>query len=80
MHELTELYQSGYDAPALASWARRVRRWAAATGGRGNRDVFLFFDNDAKTHAPGDARALAQRFGLASSANGDAALSTEITW
>jgi len=59
LHGATELYTSGYDPPALAGWARRVRRWAAQ-----GLDVFVYFDNDAKIRAPADARALAERLGL----------------
>ena len=54
-----------------------MRAWAAgrsplgarlaappAVGPRGGRDVFVYFDNDAKVHAPFDATALAARLGL----------------
>jgi uncharacterized protein YecE (DUF72 family) len=74
LHGSQELYVSGYDDEALDRWAERVRVWAE--GGepedadrvlpptkprRGGRDVFVFFDNDAKVRAPADAEALAQR-------------------
>lgn len=59
LHGASELYASGYDPPALAGWARRVRRCAAQ-----GLDVFVYFDNDAKIRAPADARALAERLGL----------------
>lgn len=59
LHGSTELYTSGYDPPAIAGWARRVRRWAAA-----GHDVYVYFDNDAKIRAPADALALAERLGL----------------
>jgi uncharacterized protein YecE (DUF72 family) len=55
LHGSTELYVSGYSEEELAAWARRVRRWAA-TG----RDVYVYFDNDAKVHAPHDAIRLAK--------------------
>ncbi len=53
LHGDTQLYVSGYSDSALASWAERLRRW-----GRG-RDLFVYFDNDAKVHAPFDAQRLA---------------------
>lgn len=56
LHGDTELYASGYSAEALDLWAQRVRRWAGD-----GRDVYVYFDNDAKVHAPFDALALAER-------------------
>ncbi|QBJ96181.1 DUF72 domain-containing protein [Rhodococcus sp. ABRD24] len=56
LHGDAELYASGYTAEALDRWCRRVRGWAA-----GGRDVFVYFDNDAKGHAPFDAMALLSR-------------------
>lgn len=52
LHGDTHLYVSGYSETALASWAERIRRW------RRGRDVFVYFDNDAKVHAPFDAQRL----------------------
>jgi uncharacterized protein YecE (DUF72 family) len=78
LHGSEKLYVSGYDEDALDTWAERVRRWAA--GGepanaervlgalpprKSGRDVFVFFDNDAKVRAPVDAAALAARVGIA---------------
>jgi len=77
LHGSQELYVSGYDDTALDEWARRVRAWvqgreprdadringpAKATGL--GRDVFVFFDNDAKVRAPVDAEALQRRLGI----------------
>ncbi len=59
LHGDAELYVSGYDDAALDAWAERVRGWAA-TG----RDVFVYFDNDAKVRAPVDAIGLARRLGV----------------
>lgn len=59
LHGDEQLYVSGYSADALAGWARKIRRWAR------HGDVFCYFDNDAKVHAPFDALALMQRLGLA---------------
>jgi len=74
LHGDTELYTSGYGDAALDRWAQRIRRWAAggeprdaqrsaprAPRAREGRDVYCYFDNDAKVHAPFDAQALARR-------------------
>jgi len=55
LHGADELYASGYTAAALDAWAERVHGWLA------DGDVFVYFDNDAKVHAPYDAIALADR-------------------
>lgn len=60
LHGSTQLYVSGYDDAELESWAGRIRRWR----GRGRRDVYVYFDNDAKVHAPHDAQRLAARLGV----------------
>lgn len=74
LHGDTELYTSGYSQSALDWWAQRIRRWA--DGGepddankfsqlkpkrRKSRDVYCYFDNDAKVHAPFDAQQLYQK-------------------
>jgi uncharacterized protein YecE (DUF72 family) len=56
LHGADELYASGYTAEALDGWAAKVRAWRAD-----GRDVFVYFDNDAKVHAPRDAIALLDR-------------------
>ncbi len=72
LHGSEELYASGYDDKALEDWARRVATWAKGgepqdaerIDGRGQeckRDVFVYFDNDAKVRAPFDAKVLAER-------------------
>ena len=71
LHGAQELYSSGYDGAALDLWAERVRRWASAGQPgkkRGLRDTYIYFDNDAKVRAPADARALAARLGVNTSA------------
>ena len=55
LHGDEELYVSGYTPEALDAWAERIRRW------RQRRDVYVYFDNDAKVHAPFDAMALEAR-------------------
>ena len=59
LHGSEELYASGYDAAALDTWAARVVAWA-----EGARDVFVYFDNDAKVRAPVDAMGLMERIGV----------------
>jgi uncharacterized protein YecE (DUF72 family) len=60
LHGDTELYASGYSDAALDRWATKVRAWEAD-----GLDVFVYFDNDAKVHAPFDAMALQKRLGIA---------------
>lgn len=73
LHGDKQLYVSGYDDSALDWWARRIRCWrrgrqpndtklivsAARRRPAARRDVFVYFDNDAKVHAPFDAKRLA---------------------
>jgi uncharacterized protein YecE (DUF72 family) len=59
LHGAEELYTSGYGPEALDEWAARISSWA----GQG-LDVLVYFDNDAKVHAPYDALALMDRLGL----------------
>jgi uncharacterized protein YecE (DUF72 family) len=73
LHGDTELYASGYGEAALDRWGDRIRHWAAGgespdarrigkpAVGRRQRDVYCYFDNDAKVHAPFDAQSLMQR-------------------
>jgi uncharacterized protein YecE (DUF72 family) len=56
LHGSRELYASGYTDAELDDWARKVARWR-----RAGRDVYVYFDNDAKVHAPFDALRLAER-------------------
>jgi uncharacterized protein YecE (DUF72 family) len=71
LHGDEELYVSGYTRPALDRWARRISSWAQGeepddaarvAGSRAPptaaRDVYCYFDNDVKVHAPFDANAL----------------------
>jgi uncharacterized protein YecE (DUF72 family) len=58
LHGSTELYASGYTEAELDAWAGRVRAWMSEDGGR---DAYVYFDNDAKVHAPFDAERLARR-------------------
>jgi uncharacterized protein YecE (DUF72 family) len=58
LHGDVELYASGYSAEALDRWAERIRDWSR------ERDVYCYFDNDAKVKAPGDARTLMAKLDL----------------
>lgn len=72
LHGAHELYTSGYTTAGLDGWAATIREWAGGHSPRTEhtlappapmqpRDVFVYFDNDVKVHAPFDAIALAQR-------------------
>jgi uncharacterized protein YecE (DUF72 family) len=83
LHGSEELYVSGYDNAALDSWARRVAAWMRggeppdaervvqrAGPKRRARDVYVYFDNDAKVRAPVDAQGLMQRLDALTSTHG----------
>jgi uncharacterized protein YecE (DUF72 family) len=53
LHGAKELYVSGYSHAELLTWAKRIRKWLC------RQEVFVYFDNDVKVHAPFDARNLA---------------------
>jgi uncharacterized protein YecE (DUF72 family) len=57
LHGSTQLYVSGYSDAELDDWALKIKRW------RRTRDVYVYFDNDAKVHAPFDALRIARRLG-----------------
>jgi uncharacterized protein YecE (DUF72 family) len=75
LHGSEELYASGYSEEALDHFAARIKLWAAGfepndarlidsdtrPAPHGPRDVFAYFDNDAKVRAPVDARSLRAR-------------------
>jgi uncharacterized protein YecE (DUF72 family) len=73
LHGAEQLYASGYTDAQLDEWARRIRAWRAGMQPRDavlsgpvvpgalSRDVYVFFDNDAKVHAPFDAIRLRER-------------------
>lgn len=63
LHGETELYASGYTDASLDRWAETCRDWLAE-----GHDVHVYFDNDAKGHAPHDAVRLVRRLGLATTA------------
>jgi uncharacterized protein YecE (DUF72 family) len=59
LHGSQELYVSGYTDSELDEWAARIAMWRSPRGG--SSDVYVYFDNDAKVHAPFDAARLAER-------------------
>jgi uncharacterized protein YecE (DUF72 family) len=80
LHGATELYKSRYTPEQLDRWARCIRAWA--DGGqpadarliskepphaRKSHDVYCYFDNTDKLHAPGNAAELMFKLGLRSS-------------
>lgn len=82
LHGSEELYASQYGDEALGLWADRIAAWTTGQPGPASdrrahrlhhhghpRDVYVYFDNDAKVHAPFDAVKLQQlvnqRLGLA---------------
>ncbi|HEV2578536.1 MAG TPA: DUF72 domain-containing protein [Acidobacteriaceae bacterium] len=72
LHGSEELYASGYEDAALDEWADRVVAWATVGTAQGRRaceteaeacarDVYVYFDNDAKVRAPFDAMGLQKK-------------------
>ena len=53
LHGSTELYASRYHNRDLERWSRLIDGWAV-----GGADVYAYFDNDARGHAPHDAQRL----------------------
>lgn len=75
LHGETQLYASGYDEESLSFWAKRIRAWKSGreapdqlkiteeVAPKVSRDVYVYFDNDAKVRAPVDAKCLIQMMG-----------------
>jgi uncharacterized protein YecE (DUF72 family) len=74
LHGSEQLYVSGYEREAIDVWARRIIQWSRGSevddGRKASsvnaqpakaRDVYVYFDNDAKVRAPFDAMALEKR-------------------
>jgi uncharacterized protein YecE (DUF72 family) len=77
LHGSKKLYVSGYNDKALDWWANRITKWRqgrqpgdaktvthTAQPKAKHLDVFVYFDNDAKVHAPFDAQQLATQLGV----------------
>ncbi|MEP7370893.1 MAG: DUF72 domain-containing protein [Nitrosospira sp.] len=70
LHGDKVLYASGYTPEVLTRWSARIRAWrtgsqpgdahliSALSPQRHSRDVYCYFDNDAKVRAPFDAQDL----------------------
>jgi len=76
LHGDKALYRSGYSARATTRWAERIRAWQSGSEPPdarrivseqapecGGRDVYVYFDNDVKVHAPFDALGLPRALG-----------------
>lgn len=78
LHGAKRLYASGYSESDLDRWAARIAAWQRGETPSGSalaapetrprssaagRDVYVYFDNDVKVHAPFDAMNLAARLG-----------------
>jgi uncharacterized protein YecE (DUF72 family) len=73
LHGAEQLYVSGYSDNELDWWANRIEHWRKGKQSReaklvsdrktkiGKRDVYVYFDNDAKVHAPFNAKTLAEK-------------------
>ncbi len=78
LHGATELYTSGYSDSELDWWRARIESWRHGRQPKDarlilpgkseprKRDVYVYFDNDAKVHAPFDAKTLSERVRLPS--------------
>ena len=77
LHGATELYKSRYSDEMLQAWADRIDAWSAGSQPRdanlvvpgvrpsaGPRDVYCYFDNTDKLHAPDNARHLMELLGV----------------
>ncbi|PRX27016.1 uncharacterized protein YecE (DUF72 family) [Paraburkholderia sp. BL18I3N2] len=78
LHGTESRYSGAYADEALDDWAARIDAWRRGSQpadarliaphrqppARARRDVYCYFDNDAKTHAPFDAQRLIERLGL----------------
>lgn len=78
LHGSTELYQSRYTTAELERWARCIEAWRnggqpeaarlicpTAPRSKAPRDVYCYFDNTDKRHAPDNARELMAMLGVA---------------
>lgn len=59
LHGSTKIYASSYTDAELDEWSRKIAAWGRPRNG--GRDVYVYFDNDAKAYAPFDALRLMER-------------------
>ncbi|MBF8774948.1 DUF72 domain-containing protein [Pseudomonas fulva] len=77
LHGDVERYSSGYTVSALRRWKKRIEQWTEGSQPDDahltvqgppplctTRDVYCYFDNDQKVHAPYDARRLLEKMHL----------------
>lgn len=76
LHGDSELYVSGYDDSTLDFWSERIKVWKRGLEPKDRltitsdwpprieRDVYVYFDNDAKVRAPVDAKSLMERLNI----------------
>ena len=89
LHGSTELYNSRYTQEELSYWAECIRAWTqgkqrqdarlisdSAPSARASRDVYCYFDNTDKRHAPDNARELMAMLGLGPLRNPEDAAAT----
>ena len=90
LHGSTELYNSRYTSEELDRWAKCIRAWSS--GGqpadarlisgskpphRAARDVYCYFDNTDKLHAPDNARELMDKLGVSETIQKSSLLSSD---
>jgi uncharacterized protein YecE (DUF72 family) len=73
LHGDEELYVSGYDDDSLNFWSKRIELWKRGLepqdrltitdepAAKMDRDIYVYFDNDAKVRAPVDAQSLIRK-------------------
>jgi uncharacterized protein YecE (DUF72 family) len=77
LHGSQQTYASRYSDSELDEWADRIKAWRRGSQPsdaktfthlkpprRKSRNAYVYFDNDAKVHAPRDAARLAERLGV----------------
>jgi uncharacterized protein YecE (DUF72 family) len=75
LHGAEQLYVSGYTDEEIDWWANRLKHWRKGKQPKdaklistrkavaANRDVYIYFDNDTKVHAPFNAKTLFNKLG-----------------
>jgi uncharacterized protein YecE (DUF72 family) len=77
LHGKDKLYESDYSDEELDGWAKRIKTWSEggepsdaikivdrSASRKRRREVFAYFDNSIKVHAPFDAMKLSERLGI----------------